>query len=170
METATVDLHRLQLLNDRICQTIEALNQVRMSAQSSLPYGIHPSIPANQSYQMPVSPLGIPSYSQFSQPIANYGLGFNSIPQFHQGLGFNSIPQYHQGLGFNSIPQFHQGLGYQSVPQSYQGLGHQSVPQSYQGLGYQSVPQSYVNGQYAMNDQRTRFQPTTLNQASPVQW
>lgn len=31
METANVDIHKLQLLNDRINQTIEALNQVRMS-------------------------------------------------------------------------------------------------------------------------------------------
>jgi hypothetical protein len=31
METAKVDIEKLQLLNDRISQTIEALNQVRMS-------------------------------------------------------------------------------------------------------------------------------------------
>ena len=31
METAKVDIEKLQLLNDRINQTIEALNQVRMS-------------------------------------------------------------------------------------------------------------------------------------------
>lgn len=31
METVKVDIQKLQLLNDRIAQTIEALNQVRMS-------------------------------------------------------------------------------------------------------------------------------------------
>ena len=31
METAKVDIEKLQLLNDRITQTIEALNQVRLS-------------------------------------------------------------------------------------------------------------------------------------------
>jgi hypothetical protein len=31
METAKVDIRKLQVLNDRISQTIEALNQVRLS-------------------------------------------------------------------------------------------------------------------------------------------
>jgi hypothetical protein len=31
METAKIDIRKLQLLNDRISQTIDALNQVRMS-------------------------------------------------------------------------------------------------------------------------------------------
>jgi hypothetical protein len=34
METARVDLQRLQFLNDRIQQTIEALNQVRWSVHA----------------------------------------------------------------------------------------------------------------------------------------
>lgn len=36
--TARVDIQRLQILNDRLCQTLDALNQVRLSAHS-LNYG-----------------------------------------------------------------------------------------------------------------------------------
>lgn len=32
--TARIDIQRLQILNDRLCQTLDALNQVRMSAHS----------------------------------------------------------------------------------------------------------------------------------------
>jgi len=45
METVKVDIQKLQLLNDRITQTIEALNQLRMSVHgigiqhTSSPYG-----------------------------------------------------------------------------------------------------------------------------------
>jgi len=53
METAKIDIRKLQLLNDRINSTIEALNQVRMSVHglthtsqllpnAALPYGLGP--------------------------------------------------------------------------------------------------------------------------------
>src|SRR5262245_44339203 len=45
METAKVDIRKLQLLNDRINQCIEALNQVRLSV-----HGLSPS-PAGLGYQ-----------------------------------------------------------------------------------------------------------------------
>jgi hypothetical protein len=32
--TARVDIERLQILNDRLCQTLDALNQVRLSAHN----------------------------------------------------------------------------------------------------------------------------------------
>jgi hypothetical protein len=50
METVKVDIQKLQLLNDRLAQTIEALNQVRLSV-----HGIQHS-PAQ------VSPWGVPAY------------------------------------------------------------------------------------------------------------
>ena len=41
--TTRIDLQKLQLLNDRICQCLDALNQVRLSAHASTfaptPYG-----------------------------------------------------------------------------------------------------------------------------------
>ncbi|MCB0366259.1 MAG: hypothetical protein H6624_05275 [Bdellovibrionaceae bacterium] len=43
--TAKIDLQKLQLLNDRICQTIDALNQVRMSMHG-ISYGMGHNVPA----------------------------------------------------------------------------------------------------------------------------
>ena len=46
METAKVDIRKLQLLNDRINQTIDALNQVRLSVHGlSHTSGINPNVP-----------------------------------------------------------------------------------------------------------------------------
>ena len=45
METVKVDVQKLQLLNDRIAQTIEALNQVRMSV-----HGIQHSPPQQEPF------------------------------------------------------------------------------------------------------------------------
>ncbi|MCB0384852.1 MAG: hypothetical protein KDD43_05620, partial [Bdellovibrionales bacterium] len=43
--TAKIDVQKLQLLNDRICQTIDALNQVRMSMHG-FTNGLGHNIPA----------------------------------------------------------------------------------------------------------------------------
>ncbi|MGE0868427.1 MAG: hypothetical protein AB7P03_07695 [Kofleriaceae bacterium] len=43
METVKIDVQKLQLLNERIAQTIDALNQVRMSM-----HGVQHSLPINQ--------------------------------------------------------------------------------------------------------------------------
>ena len=73
METVKVDIQKLQLLNDRITQTIEALNQLRMSVHgigiqhTSSPFGygvygspyqtFNPSF-ASQSFGPSFSPYG----------------------------------------------------------------------------------------------------------------
>jgi len=65
METVKVDIQKLQLLNDRIAQTIEALNQVRMSAHgiqhTGSPYGQY--MPQGVSQ---FSPYGVNPYQQQS--------------------------------------------------------------------------------------------------------
>jgi len=60
METIKIDIQKLQLLNDRIAQTIDALNQVRMSMHS---------------IQHSSSPFGYSPYSQFGQvsPFGQWG-------------------------------------------------------------------------------------------------
>src|SRR5687767_13287487 len=40
METVRVELRKLQILNDRINQTIDALTQLRQSVHSFQPYGL----------------------------------------------------------------------------------------------------------------------------------
>ena len=69
METVNVDIRKLQLLNDRINQTIDALNQVRLSvhglqhtmpAGQNLPWGYQANIPTPQVPvgTIPVAPFG----------------------------------------------------------------------------------------------------------------
>jgi hypothetical protein len=72
METVKVDIQKLQLLNDRIAQTIEALNQVRMSV-----HGIQ---------HAPTSPWGYGAY-----PGAQLGFAQGMNPQFNPYAQF--MPQ-----------------------------------------------------------------------------
>lgn len=52
METAKVDIRKLQILNDRISQCIEALNQVRLSV-----HGLSHTAPGIPFLQASVNPL-----------------------------------------------------------------------------------------------------------------
>ncbi len=70
METAKVDIRKLQLLNDRINQCIDALNQVRLSVHglshaSAVPYG---AIPLAGGY-IP----GIPQAAQTAGALGAFG-------------------------------------------------------------------------------------------------
>src|SRR5215471_21849421 len=82
METAKVDIRKLQLLNDRINQTIEALNQVRLSVHGishSSPF--QGQIPQMQG-QVPFGNVGINpyfgAYGVMQQPmVPGYNPGFS---------------------------------------------------------------------------------------------
>lgn len=97
METAKVDIRKLQLLNDRINQCIDALNQVRVSV-----HGLsHASVGAQTGVGIP---LAQPTFGQ-----APYGAAFGAgySPGFiQQGFqpGFTA-PQYPVGIpqGFNPV-------------------------------------------------------------------
>ena len=79
METAKIDIRKLQLLNDRINNTIDALNQVRMSVHglahanpmlsnvSTLGYGFNP-IAFNPLNVAPPAWTSVPT--AFSTPVA----------------------------------------------------------------------------------------------------
>ena len=66
LQTAKVDVRRLQLLNDRIVQTLDALNQVRMSSTGGFAHSN-------------------PWVGGFNQ-----GIGYSQYPQFNQGLGYSN--------------------------------------------------------------------------------
>jgi hypothetical protein len=93
METVKVDIQKLQLLNDRIAQTIEALNQVRMSVQAHgvphtaavAPFGFAP----NYAYAQP--PFAVqPSYSSIpTYPLTPYAAPFVA-PQGYLGIQHTS--------------------------------------------------------------------------------
>jgi hypothetical protein len=65
---AKVDVRKLQLLNDRIAQTIEALNQVRLSvhglSHASIPPSSLPFTPSN----IPFTPTNVPFPGYMAMP------------------------------------------------------------------------------------------------------
>jgi hypothetical protein len=89
METAKVDIRKLQLLNDRINQSIDALNQVRLSVHGlSHTAGVNPNVPAG--------PFGY----GIGQQQAGFPLQQGGFPQVQQG-GF---PQQFGGLSHTPMP------------------------------------------------------------------
>ena len=76
METARVDIQRLQLLNDRINQTIDALNQVRLSVHGlqSTPTPTMGQIPGTYGFGLSHSSGFVPS------GLAPFGLSPAGIP------------------------------------------------------------------------------------------
>lgn len=98
METAKVDLRKLQLLNDRINQTLDALNQLRVSVHglqhsgigqvptyaAGVGYGVDPRIAA--AYAM------VPNATQFAAPQfpgtwASQFAASPQIPWMNQAIG-----------------------------------------------------------------------------------
>lgn len=91
---AKVDIRKLQLLNDRINQTIDALNQVRLSVYglSHTAAGVQPQIPGMTGYggvgygmgQGIGYGVGAQPWNAFSSP---FGLSHTSAPQQAPWLG-----------------------------------------------------------------------------------
>lgn len=78
METAKVDIRKLQLLNDRIAQCFEALNQVRMSVHSvqglSHTSAADPRLTPLAGIQNPVFGIGFPQVmSPYQAAVTPYG-------------------------------------------------------------------------------------------------
>ena len=126
METAKVDIRKLQLLNDRINQTIDALNQVRLSVHGlSHTSGINPNVP-----NVGTAAFGLGAGAQqggFPQG------GFQQVPQ----VGFPQIqqPGFPQvfGGGLSHTPQFHGAV--QGGMNPYAGFGLQGGLNPYAGIG-----------------------------------
>lgn len=95
METVKVDIQKLQLLNDRLAQTIDALNQVRMSVHGIqhsggqvAPWGYSPysTYPTTQSYGF------APAFSPYAQPfVSPYAQTPYGSPMF-SGIQHSSVP------------------------------------------------------------------------------
>ena len=90
METAKVDIRKLQLLNDRINQCIDALNQVRLSVHG-LSQGLSHTSPQGQVGLNPGSPysqgFGSNPFQTGVNPFAN-PFGQTSVNPFQQaGFG-----------------------------------------------------------------------------------
>ena len=120
---ARVDVRKLQILNDRINQTIDALNQVRLSVHGLGHTGM--------------SPLGLGVQTP-------YLFGAQTpYPGPFQGLG-SSLNQLSAQLGHQGIPVA--GLGFQHSP----FLGYPSPypsPFAAQGFGIQGMVNPWTMGQ-----------------------
>ena len=122
METAKVDLRKLQALNDRINQCIDALNQVRLSV-----HGLSHSTGQSPYAQAGVNPLAQAYISGFSHTSPVMG----AIPGFAPGVtqGFSPFqgasPFQTQGFGpFQGVSPF-SGLS------PFQGLSHTSPEEAF---------------------------------------
>jgi hypothetical protein len=133
METARVDIRKLQLLNDKINQCLDALNQVRLTV-----HGL-----SHSGAQTGGAPIG--------QPIGQSMSGFGTIdPRFAaQSLGATGLGAQGYGAGLSHSPFAQSPFG-QPFAQSYgaqagafpvagqafwqggqQGLGHTDVEAIY---------------------------------------
>ena len=112
---ARVDLNKLQILNDRICQTIDALNQVRLSVRAvtqvpgvASPYA---TSPVGFQHSTPWAYGAMGSVSPWSNPFALQGLqglqGITPMGLQHSVLG-NAVPYGNSPYG--NSPYFPQGL------------------------------------------------------------
>jgi hypothetical protein len=117
--TARIDMQRLQQLNDRLCQTLDALNQVRISAHNigtvnpfltgypTSNVGFNPMMNSAPTYANPTfanQPTGYGAYPTVSAPWMT-GTAFNG---FNPMLGHFPGMSYQYGAPYSSgfIPAF----------------------------------------------------------------
>ena len=130
METVKVDMQKLQLLNERIAQTIEALNQVRMSVhglQHSSPIGGWAPTAFGYGAYAPQTPYGIYNPLAFAPSV--YG---------QQAFAPQFVPQF--GHGFQHTTPM-QSYGYPTT-QSY---GYPTT----QSYGYPTTLQPWTTPQFS---------------------
>jgi hypothetical protein len=120
METAKVDIRKLQILNDRINQVIDALSQVRQSV-----HGIAHSTGAGQGLPFGAiaqPPYGQPQFPQPQQGFGGLGMGY--------GLGHAPFPQqpFYSGL-FHTSPGGPQQVPWLSGYGGFSGFSHSNPEQ-----------------------------------------
>jgi hypothetical protein len=96
MESVKVDAQKLQILNERLAQTIEALNQVRMSM-----HGIQQHQPTTAG-SMPFTPFGY-AYPYAATPfVPSYGYGYGT--PFGPGISHTTAPTPWQATPWQQTP------------------------------------------------------------------
>lgn len=144
---AKVDVRKLQVLNDRINQTIDALNQVRLSVHGLGHTGVMPQM----------NPLAYLTQQGFGgQGFGTQGFGGQGFGQQFGGQGFGQ-------QGFGGFPQsspWTQGIG---------GLGHTSQVDPYsQGNPYAQTNPFSQASPFSQGNPYTQINP--LSQVNPLQY
>jgi len=98
---AKVDVRKLQILNDRINQTIDALNQVRLSVHGLGHSGIQNPL-FGQGYGMQQG-MGVQNQQPFGMQNPFQGVG-GQLGQLHSQFGHPGVPGIGTGLGFSHSP------------------------------------------------------------------
>jgi hypothetical protein len=134
METAKVDIRKLQVLNDRINQTIDALNQVRLSV-----HGLSHTSAVNPMQQGFAQQTGFAGNDpRFASGIGALGQGQGFIGQ--QGVGSPFV----SGLSHTAMPFGVQGFN-QGFNPATAGFG---IPSPFlQGVGQGIGTNPYLPGQ-----------------------
>lgn len=137
METVKVDIQKLQLLNDRINQTIDALNQLRQTVHA---------------YTPPVAGL-------------QHSMGTQFAPQFGQGYGlgygvaspvFSPVGLQHTMAQLGTTPGF--GFGYNIAGQGYP-IAQSFVPSA--PLGWWNPMGGLSHTGYVPRFETSRLDPNT---------
>ncbi len=150
METAKVDIRKLQLLNDRINQCIDALNQVRLSVHglAGSP-GLSHTSPGQFGAPGPGAPYGFPGQTPFGnqQGIGLSHTGGLGSPFGIGGMGTGVNPGINPVFGaapmVGAAPGQIPGGGNPFFPQP--GLSHTGAPWS-QGAGFTPGYSPYATG------------------------
>jgi hypothetical protein len=139
---AKVDIRRLQMLNDRIAQTLDALNQVRLSVHA-----------VGQTSPIPGFGIGFPGFglSHTTAPVAGVGqVPFGQVP-FGQVTPWYGNAVFPQQLSHaQTFPQniFGQQLG-------WNGLSH-TTPEQVFGVGVGNIGNN-IGNQTGINAANTAF-------------
>jgi hypothetical protein len=153
METVKVDVQKLQILNDRLTQCLEALGQVRLSA-----HALQPS-------------FGTPFSSGISHTNLPYGNQFGSQFGFNQPYNvWNQMSQLGYGQGISHTNPFTQGIGLQNpfvnqLPQTV-GFGYgqpYNMWNQMSQLGYGGISHTspWVQGSQQINPQISQLSQMT---------
>ncbi|MCB0419979.1 MAG: hypothetical protein KDD61_03235 [Bdellovibrionales bacterium] len=95
--TARIDMQKLQILSDRIAYTLEALNQVRLSAYN---YGIQNQF-GHQNQFGYANSWGVRPELRMDYPMNVYGASYNMVPQHSQLPSYTVAP-----FGYTQNPLF----------------------------------------------------------------
>src|SRR5262245_54785293 len=101
MVEAKVDIRKLQLLNDRIAQVTDALNQVRLSVHGLAHTGVIGQQFAGVPFGMPQQQFGFPQQVPYpwGQPIGQVTAGYPGVAPVSQILGQGGAA----GVGFGQL-------------------------------------------------------------------
>ena len=148
--TVRIDMQKLQMLNDRLCQTLEALNQVRLTAHNIAPAGFtNPQVGLNPHMgtgMVPWATLPVNGYPQFAQPGFWGAHGFGGMP-IHTGYNGYPIANHFGGQNVWGTPVTPNYLPMYSAPVGHMTQPYFGAAQNYTSNGYDHTRTNHIGHQ-----------------------